>query len=225
MPRKPRPPMTRVLLLALALSPLAVHAQSAGAVAGLQQDVSALRDEVRLLRAEIEEVKEAQTRIQAANTAAKNTPSGTSELGVVNARIAAVEAAAAKARRSDKAETQAEIERLNRRIAALQSGVNKALADQTKQVNEALRSGATSKPVEPPTAPAAPKTPVEIPSDMPKTGAKYTVASGDSVSKIAKRMNSKAAWILAANGLRSNADLKAAAVIFVPQPETDAKSE
>jgi LysM repeat protein len=227
-PRKPRPTMTRVLLLVLALSPLAVRAQSAGAVAGLQQDVSALRDEVRLLRAEIEEVKEAQTRIQAANTPAK-TVSGSADLSTVNARIAAVEADSAAKRKSDKADVQAELNQLSQRITALQSGVNKALADQTKQVNEALRSGSTARPTETPATPATPKPdvakPVEPPADMPKTGARHTVVSGDSVSKIAKKMNSKAPWILAANGLRSNADLKAGAVIFVPQVETAAKSE
>lgn len=218
--------MTRVLLLALALSPLAVHAQSAGAVEGLRQDVSALRDEVRLLRAEVEEVKEAQARIQSANTPAKAAPSGTADLSAVNARIAAVESASASARRSDKADILAEVDR---KVETLAARVNKALADQTKQVNEALRSGTTARATE---TPAAPKPevhkPVEPPADMPKTGVKHTVVSGDSVNKIAKKMGSKASWILAANGLRSNADLKAGAVIFVPQADsapTAAKGE
>lgn len=209
--------MIRALLLALALSPFVAHAQSANVVAGLQQDVAALRDEVRLLRAEVEEVKEAQARIQNSNTAAKNSPVGPSELGAVNARIAAVEVAAASARKNDKADILAEVDR---KVETLAGRVNKALAEQTKQVNEALRSGAAARAAE--TA-SAPKTeaakPAEIPGDMPKNGVRYTVLSGDSVNRIAKKMNSKAAWILAANGLRSNADLKAGAVIFIPQQD------
>jgi LysM repeat protein len=209
--------MIRAILLLLALAPLAVRAQSAGVVAGLQQDVAALRDEVRLLRAEIEEVKEAQTRIRSSDTPAKAAPSASADLGAVNARIAAVESAAASARRSDKAELLTEVDR---KVETLAGRVNKALADQTKQVNDALRSGTAARATETPATPKPDTTkPVETPGDMPKTGVRYTVVPGDSVNKIAKKTGSKPAWILAANSLRSNADLKAGATIFIPQQD------
>lgn len=205
------------LLLAVALLPLAVHAQSANVVAGLQEDVSSLRDEVRKLREEVAELREANTAL--ANKAA-TAPAPGAGAADLNARIAAVDTAQTAARKSDRAEILAEVARKN---AALEASVDKALADQAARVNAALRSGnAATPPAAKPVAPVAkpvPTTPVATPSDMPKSGVKYRVQSGDSVSRIAKKMNSKAAWILAANGLRSNADLKAHTEIIVPQPD------
>lgn len=206
------------LLLAVALLPLALHAQSANVVAGLQEDVSSLRDEVRKLREEVSELREAQTAL--ANKAA-TAPAPGAGAADINARIAAVDTAQAAARRADRAEILAEVAR---KQAALEASVNKALAEQAAQVNAALRSGnATAprieKPATPVTRPTGPAKPVAMPSDMPKSGVKYMVQSGDSVPRIAKKFNSKSAWILAANGLRSNADLKAQVEIIVPQAD------
>lgn len=215
---------TALFLAALALTPPVARAQSAAAVEGLRQDVSALRDEVRKLRAELDELREAQS---AQAKAPKDAGVSAAELGAMNARIAAVESAAAAARSRDKAEMSAELENLRK-------GVNKALADQTGQVNAALRSG-TPAPARHPepaaTKPAEPKAdakPAEMPADMPKTGVRYTVQPGDTIPKIAKKTGSKSAWILAANNIKSTADLKAYAVIFIPRAEAaapDAKSE
>lgn len=210
---------TALFLAALALTPPVARAQSAAAVEGLRQDVSALRDEVRKLRAELDELREAQS---AQAKAPKDAGVSAAELGAMNARIAAVESAAAAARSRDKAEMSAELENLRK-------GVNKALADQTGQVNAALRSGtpATARHPEPAEPKAAAK-PAEPPADMPKTGVRYTVQPGDTIPKIAKKTGSKSAWILAANNIKSTADLKAYAVIFIPRAEAaapDAKSE
>ena len=76
------------------------------------------------------------------------------------------------------------------------------------------------------TAPAteAPATTEEVaPSDVPQTGIKYRVKSGDTVTKIALRNGSKVDWILKANNLSSPAALKADVDIFVPQAETPAR--
>ncbi len=54
---------------------------------------------------------------------------------------------------------------------------------------------------------------------MPQTGIKYTVKPGDSVTKVARNNKSKVEWILKANSLSNPNDLKAGAVIFIPQPE------
>lgn len=202
--------MSRAILLLVALTPLAAFAQSANAVAGLQQDVAALRNEVRLLRSEIEEVREIQEKLSKAGNAAAGT---SAELENVNARIQAVETAAAEARKQDRAQILAEVDG---KIKGVTSEVNRTLEVQTSRVNTALKAApvATPKPVANTSKPAA------LPADMPKSGVRYTVAFGDSITKIARKHNSKNEWILAANRLGSNADLKAGAVIFVPQPET-----
>jgi LysM repeat protein len=49
------------------------------------------------------------------------------------------------------------------------------------------------------------------------------VKSGDSVSRIARQLNSKPEWILKANKLPSPAALKADVEIFVPQSDTPAQ--
>lgn len=200
----------RATLLLAALAPFALRAQSATSVAGLSQDVASLRDEVRKLREEVDELRAAQATL-AKNAAAK--PAG-ADKSAVDTRFAAVESASAgKASKTDLAALDAKIDRMA-------ANVEKALAEQTRQVNAALQT----KPAA--VATAAPKPvdkPAPPPSDMPKTGVRYTVHAGDSVPRIAKKLNSKAAWILAANGMKSNADLKAESVIFVPQTE-EAKS-
>lgn len=203
-------------LAALSLAPFAARAQSAAALEGMTQDVSALRDEVRKLRAEIEELREAQS---AQAKAPKPTGTSAGDLSAVNARIAAVESASATARTRDKAEILAEVDR---KVESLKGAVNKALADQTRQVNDALRSGShrVSEPASPKTPEAKPDTkPADLPADMPKTGVRYTVQPGDTIPKIARKMGSKSAWILAANSIKSTADLKAYAVIFIPQSD------
>ncbi len=213
--------ISRLALAALAVAPLLARAQSAAVLEGLSQDVASLRDEVRKLRAEVEELREA----QAAQAKAPK-PSGptSGELASVNARIAAVETAAATARTRDKAEVLAEADR---KMESLRASVNKSLAEQTRQVNEALRGGGSVRANEAakPAEPKADTKASDLPADMPKTGVRYTVQPGDTIPKIARKMNSKSAWILAANGLKSTADLKAYAVIFIPQAEGAAKAE
>jgi LysM repeat protein len=58
---------------------------------------------------------------------------------------------------------------------------------------------------------------------MPQTGVTYKVVRGDSVTRIAKKFNSKTEWILQANKLPNAAALKADVEIFVPQAETPAQ--
>ena len=60
-------------------------------------------------------------------------------------------------------------------------------------------------------------------TEMPQTGVTYKVVRGDSVTRIAKRFNSKTEWILQANKLPNAAALKADVEIFVPQSETPAQ--
>ena len=60
-------------------------------------------------------------------------------------------------------------------------------------------------------------------TEMPQTGVTYKVVRGDSVTRLAKKFNSKTEWILQANKLPNAAALKADAEIFIPQSETPAQ--
>ena len=189
-----------ILFLFLGLLPLS--AQNAQ-IAGMQQDLAELRNEVEKLKLENADLRTALNRQKASQSPA-----------------ASQGEAISKAR----AETLAEVDR---RLKQQTDEVNAALAELTRQVNAAL--GKTSpapatKSTKAPKATAqteAPATTEEAaPSDVPQTGIKYRVKSGDTVTKIALRNGSKADWILKANNLSSPAALKADVDIFVPQPET-----
>ena len=193
-------------LLFLSLAPL--FAQNAAQFAGMQQDLADLKNEVEKLNLENADLREALVRSKAGQAPASN-----------NAE------AIAKAR----AEILAEVER---RMKLQGADVNAALAELTRQVNAALAGkGAApvaNRPVPTPPAtgaekPATPAPDDGLPADMPRTGIRVRVKSGDSVSKLARTHGSKTEWILAANKLASAAALRADTEIFIPQPETPSR--
>ena len=189
-----------ILFLLLGLLPLA--AQNAQ-IAGMQQDLAELRNEVEKLKLENADLRAALSRQKTGQTPA-----------------ASQNEAFAKAR----AETLTEVDR---KLKQQTADVNAALAELTRQVNAALgksgpapaaKSGKATKSAAPAEAPSASDD--AVPSDIPQTGIKYHVKSGDTVTKIALRNGSKPEWILKANNLPSPSALKADVDIFVPQPET-----
>ncbi|MCX6889116.1 MAG: LysM peptidoglycan-binding domain-containing protein [Verrucomicrobia bacterium] len=189
-----------ILFLFLGLIPLA--AQNAQ-IAGMQQDLAELRNEVEKLKLENADLRTALNRQKAGQSPA-----------------ASQGEALSKAR----AETLVEVDR---RLKQQTDEVNAALAELTRQVNAALgksgpapatKAGKSAKPAAAQTETPA-TTEAGAPSDVPQTGIKYHVKSGDTVTKIALRNGSKAEWILKANNLSSPAALKADVDIFVPQPE------
>jgi len=189
-----------ILILFLGLLPLA--AQNAQ-LAGMQQDLAELRNEVEKLKLENADLRTALNRQKAGQSPA-----------------ASQGEALSKAR----AETLAEVDR---RLKQQTDEVNTALAELTRQVNAALgKSGPApaTKSGKAPKSAAQAEAPAQAeegaPSDVPRTGIKYHVKSGDTVKKIALRNGSKLEWILKANNLSSPAALKADVDIFVPQPET-----
>jgi LysM repeat protein len=193
-------------LLFLSLAPL--FAQNAAQFAGMQQDLADLKNEVEKLKLENADLREALVRSKAGQAPASN-----------NAE------AIAKAR----AEILAEVDR---RMKLQGADVNAALAELTRQVNAALAGkGAApvaNRPVPTPPAtgaekPATPAPDDGLPADMPRTGIRVRVKSGDSVSKLARTHGSKTEWILAANKLASAAALRADTEIFIPQPETPSR--
>jgi regulator of replication initiation timing len=193
-------------LLFLGLAPLL--GQNAAQFAGMQQDLADLRNEVEKLKLENADLREALAKSKAGQAPA----SGNAE-------------AIAKAR----AEILAE---LDRRMKLQGADVNAALAELTRQVNAALGAKGSApvatRPVATPpsTSPDKPVAPAPddgFPADMPRTGVKVRVKSGDSVSKLARVHGSKSEWILAANKLPSPAALRADVEIFIPQPETPSR--
>jgi len=186
----------RLGLLFFLLGLLPLSAQNAQ-LAGMQQDLADLRTEVEKLKLENADLRAALARQKAGQ-----------------GQSASTNDAVAKAR----AEILNEVDR---RLKQQTDDVNAALAELTRQVNAALgKSGPapatkSAKPVAPAEEPAE-----GPPADMPRSGVKYRVKSGDTVTKIALRHGSKVEWILKANNLSSPAALKADVDIFVPQPET-----
>lgn len=189
-----------ILFLLLSFVPLA--AQNAQ-LAGMQQDLAELRNEVEKLKLENADLRTTLNRQKAGQSPA-----------------AAPAEVLAKAR----AETMNEVDR---RLKQQTVDVNAALAELTRQVNAALGKKGTApvapgakgeKAGAPANQPAAADD--DVPADIPRAGLKYHVKSGDTVTKIALRHGSKAEWILKANNLSSPAALKADVDIFVPQAET-----
>jgi LysM repeat protein len=192
-----------ILFLFLGLLPLS--AQNAQ-IAGMQQDLAELRNEVEKLKLENADLRSALNRQKASQTPAASQ-------GEVMSKA--------------RAETLAEVDR---RLKQQTDEVNAALAELTRQVNAALGKtgpGPATKSTKAPKATAqteAPATTEEVaPSDVPQAGIKYRVKSGDTVMKIALRNGSKIDWILKANNLSSPAALKADVEIFIPQAETPAR--
>ncbi len=185
-----------ILFLLLGLLPLS--AQNAQ-LAGMQQDLAELRNEVEKLKLENADLRAALNHQKAGQS------QSASQADVL-----------AKAR----AETMNEVDR---RLKQQTAEVNAALAELTRQVNAALgktSAATTSKPGKPAAQTEALAAEEGAPSGVPQTGIKYRVKSGDTVTKIALRNGSKVEWILKANNLSSPAGLKADVDIFVPQPET-----
>ena len=195
-------------LLFLGFTPLFAQTNQ---LAGIQQDLAELRTEVEKLKLENADLREALARQKAGQAPA-----------------------ASSAETSAKLRTEVFTE-VDRRLKQQTAEVNAALAELTRQVNTALgkpASAGTVKSTAPANNPPATTPPANsavaphedgFPADMPRTGVKYRVKSGDTVTKIARTLGSKNEWILIANKLASPAALRADVEIFVPQPETPAR--
>ena len=193
-----------ILFLFLGLLPLS--AQNAQ-IAGMQQDLAELRNEVEKLKLENADLRSALNRQKASQSPA------TSQGEAIS-----------KAR----AETLTEVDR---RLKQQTDEVNAALAELTRQVNAALGKTGPAPATKAGKSPNAPAAQAEAPatteaggsSGVPQTGIKYRVKSGDMLARIALRNGSKVEWIMKANNLSSPNDLKADVDIFIPQAETPAR--
>ena len=192
-----------LLFLLLGFAPL--FAQN-NQLAGMQQDLAELRNEVEKLKLENADLRDALNK-------QRNASVGNSS----NAEAAA----------RTKAEALAEVDR---RLKQQTADVNAALTELGRRVDAALAgrqplAKPTGTPpsttgVAPPATTPPPAPEDGLPTDMPRTGTPYKVKSGDTVTKIARQFGSKIEWILQANKLSSAGALRADVEIFVPQPET-----
>ena len=200
-----------LLFLLMGFAPLLAQNSQ---IAGMQQDLAELRNEVEKLKLENADLREALVKQRNA-TVANSTSTETA------ART--------------KAETLAEVDR---RLKQQTADVNAALAELTRRVDAALagRQPTGNRPTTPPTK-AAGTTPGATPpaanppaapddglaAEIPRTGTTYKVKSGDTVTRIARQFGSKVEWIIQANKLSGPAALRADVEIFVPQPEAPAR--
>ena len=198
-----------LFLLLAGLAPL--FAQN-NQLAGLQQDLSELRNEVEKLKLENADLRDALNK-------QRNATVGNSS--------------SAEAAALTKAEALAEVDR---RLKQQTVDVNAALAELARRVDAALagRQPAATRPTTPSTSPtkptgtspaANPPTAPDdgLPTDIPRTGTTYKVKSGDTVTRIARQFGSKPEWIMQANRLPSAGALRSDVEIFVPQPEAPAR--
>lgn len=197
----------RICLLLLLLAPFSVSAQSTSdlrkQVANLTQDVNALRGLLGSLRIEVESLQRENAQLKAAiKRSAAAQSSQADVLRQVDARIAAVKAELLR----EDAETRKDII----------SSVKKQMDSLASQVEISLKKIASSGGGS--TSSSAP--PPAFTEDYPKDGIMYLVESGDTLSGIAAKHNSRVSWIRSANKIvDANRDLHAGETIFVPQKD------
>ncbi|MGE9290638.1 MAG: LysM peptidoglycan-binding domain-containing protein [Puniceicoccales bacterium] len=198
----------RISLFILLLTPFFASAQSNSdlrkQVANLTQDVNALRGLLGSLRIEVESLQRENVQLRAAvKQASASRSSQTDILRQVDARLAAMKAELLK----EDAETRREvIASVKRQMDSLASQVQTSL----KKIASASGSGGSSSSAPPPS----------FSEDYPKDGIMYLVESGDTLSGIAAKHNSRVSWIRSANKIvDANRDLHAGETIFVPQKD------
>ena len=202
-----------LLFLLLGFAPL--FAQN-NQLAGMQQDLAELRNEVEKLKLENADLRDALNK-------QRNASVGNSSTAEASARTKA-EALAEVDRRlkQQTADVNAALTELGRRVDAALAGRQPPISRPTPPTKSAgappANPGVTPPAGNPPAAPDDGLT-----SEVPRTGTPYKVKSGDTVTKIARQFGSKIEWILQANKLPSPGALRADVEIFVPQPEAPAR--
>ncbi len=183
-------------LFLLATTAFSASAQNV-AIADLQQDVELLKREIGQLRLDIEQLsRENRTLLSELNKLKR----GSAGNDVVKSQISSV-----------RTEVSAQNEALKREIISV---VRKDMEAMTSQMNTAIAklSKSMNASVQ---APVATK---KFSTDYPESGFLYTVKSGDTISKIAQKYNSKIKWIQDANEISDpSRGLKVGAEIVVPQ--------
>lgn len=167
-------------------------------LAGLLEDVAALRGEVARLRMELEELRAENARLL--QLAEKKVNPGDETASKIASLRAELKEADAVQRREITAETNAKIEKLGKEV-------NRALVDLSQNVNQ-VSTGGDDVPA-----------PVAKPKDLPSAGIEYTVKQGDTLGKIISKNRSKLNWILYTNPDLNPNKIFPGQKIFVPQKD------
>ncbi len=167
-------------------------------LAGLLEDVAALRSEVARLRMELEELRAENARLF--QLAEKKVNPGDETASKIASLRAELKEADAVQRREITAETNAKIEKLGKEV-------NRALVDLSQNVNQ-VSAGDDGVPA-----------PVAKPKDLPSAGIEYTVKQGDTLGKIISKNRSKLNWILYTNPDLNPNKIFPGQKIFVPQKD------
>lgn len=162
----------------------------------MRQDVNLLRREVGQLRLEVEQLRSENQALKESLDALKNSSVGGES---VRAQVASAKAAMAAQNSALKNEI---IQSVKKDIDSLAMQTDAAIQKLTRAINA---------------QPAAAQPARTFGTDYPKSGIKYVVRSGDSISKIAREHNSRQSWILDANEISDPRMLRVGAEIFIPQ--------
>lgn len=178
-----------------AVSTFDVSAQTA-AVADLQQDMAQLKYDVGKLRLEVEQLRRENEalaqRLRSVQTSSVGSETVRQQVSVVKSEVAA------------------QNEALKREIVNLVRKDLEAMASQTNTNIQKIAAAVGNRPQA--------ELPTNFSDNYPKTGITYTVQSGDSISKIARKHNSKIKWIQDANKIADpSRGLRVGDEIFVPQ--------
>lgn len=194
-------PMVLVLVAGISLQNSLAAAQSDSlrvTVANLNQDVSLLAQQVKTLRLEIEEMRRENDRLRsqvASDRADRDTEAQIDSLS------SAIETLRREYRDADATQKQEIIAEVTRQV--------EALAEETEQAINVVADAVGAQPQV--------NTPVHFSEDYPETGITYTVRSGDTLSKIARKHGSTIKHIQNANKIVNPArDLQVGQTIFIP---------
>ena len=180
--------------------PLSLSAQNdvRVTVAGLNQDLAMLNQQVKALRLEIEQMRRDNTALQNQVRAAQSNQGTQAQITNLSA---AIDTLRQEYRAADEANKRVIIAEVSRQIESL-----------AKETQGAINVVAQAASAQPNIA-----TPVRFSEDYPKSGVEYTVRSGDTLSKIAREHGSTIKHIQNANKIvNPSRDLQVGQTIFIP---------
>ena len=166
----------------------------------MRQDVNLLRREVGELRLEVEQLRSENEALKRSINSLRSSSVGDE---TVRAQVSSAKAAMSAQNSALKREI---IESVKKDIDNLAAQTDAAIQKLSRAINarEQVRAEVA-------------KAKETFGTDYPKSGIKYVVKSGDSISKIARVCKSRERWIMDANEISDPRSLRVGAEIFVPQ--------